>query len=34
MAVPGLGSAKACMLAALLELARRAVEEGLPRPTA
>ncbi|MBO9329777.1 hypothetical protein A6B37_25495 [Achromobacter sp. HZ01] len=31
MAVPGLGSAKACMLAALLELARRAVEEGLPQ---
>jgi DNA repair protein RadC len=31
MAVPGLGAAKACMLAALLELARRAVEEELPR---
>jgi DNA repair protein RadC len=31
MAVPGLGAAKACMLAALLELARRAIEEALPQ---
>ncbi|MBC9907832.1 RadC family protein [Achromobacter xylosoxidans] len=30
-AVPGLGTAKACMLAALLELARRAIEEDLAR---
>ncbi|MGY6273243.1 RadC family protein [Achromobacter denitrificans] len=31
MAAPGLGAAKACTLAALLELARRAIEEELPR---
>lgn len=31
MAIPGLGSAKACVLAALLELARRAIEEDLAR---
>ncbi|WP_313624379.1 RadC family protein [Achromobacter sp.] len=31
MAVAGLGSAKACTLAALLELARRALEEDLTR---
>ncbi len=31
MAVPGLGAAKASLLAALLELARRAVEEDLTR---
>lgn len=30
-AVPGLGSAKACTLAAVLELARRAIEEDLAR---
>ncbi|EFF76523.1 RadC family protein [Achromobacter piechaudii] len=32
MTVPGLGAAKACTLAALLELARRAIEEDLTRP--
>lgn len=31
MAVPGLGAAKACTLVALLELARRAIEEDLTR---
>lgn len=31
MTIPGLGSAKACTLAALLELARRAIEEDLAR---
>ncbi|CAB3920174.1 RadC family protein [Achromobacter anxifer] len=31
MAVPGLGTAKASLLAALLELARRAIEEDLTR---
>lgn len=31
MTIPGLGSAKACTLAALLELARRALEEDLAR---
>ena len=34
LAVPGLGAAKACMLAAVLELARRAIEEDLTRDTA
>ena len=32
--MPGLGAAKACMLAAVLELARRAIEEDLTRDTA
>ena len=31
LAVPGLGTAKACSLAAVLELAKRAVEEELTR---
>lgn len=31
LAVPGLGSAKACSLAAVLELAKRAIEETLTR---
>ncbi|CAB3671750.1 RadC family protein [Achromobacter pestifer] len=34
MAVPGLGTAKSCTLAALLELARRSIEEDLTRSDA
>ncbi len=34
MSIAGLGSSKACTLAALLELARRALEEDLIRETA